>query len=326
MLSYLLYPLKTPLSSYYQALPNSLQKFFRYAIILIMNADFSLHNCTICPVSCKADRIKTTGKCGVNGIRIAKYYLHPFEEPCISHKNGSGTIFFSGCNLRCPFCQNYEVSRATRGKAIDEYALKDIFQELEDKGADNISLVTPTHIVPYLIKAFNLYKPKIPVVYNTGGYEKVETLRLIDEFIDIYLPDIKFYSPALSKRYLGREDYFDYAEKAVEFMSKKPLTLTDDGKMLSGLIVRHLVMPLCSSDSKKIVEWYAEHIGDKGYLSLMRQYTPFGKIENYPELSRKITSREYNAVVERALELGVDKLFTQEKSSAETEYIPDWDF
>ena len=151
-----------------------------------MNADFSLHNCTICPVSCKADRIKTTGKCGVNGIRIAKYYLHPFEEPCISHKNGSGTIFFSGCNLRCPFCQNYEVSRATRGKAIDEYALKDIFQELEDKGADNISLVTPTHIVPYLIKAFNLYKPKIPVVYNTGGYEKVETLRLFDDYIDIY--------------------------------------------------------------------------------------------------------------------------------------------
>ena len=128
-----------------------------------MSVDFSLHNCKICPISCGTDRQKSVGRCGINGISIAKYYLHPFEEPCISHKNGSGTIFFSGCNLRCPFCQNYEVSRAKRGKAIDEYALKDIFQQLEEQGADNISLVTPTHITPYLYKALSLYKPKIPL-------------------------------------------------------------------------------------------------------------------------------------------------------------------
>lgn len=291
-----------------------------------MSVDFSLQNCKICPLSCGANRENGVGRCGVNGISIAKYYLHPFEEPCISHTNGSGTIFFSGCNLRCPFCQNYEVSRAKRGTAIDEYALKDIFQELEEKGADNISLVTPTHIVPYLIKAFALYKPKIPVVYNTSGYDKVETLEKIDEYIDIYLPDLKFYSPALSLRYLGREDYFDYASKAVEFMAKKPLAFDNDNKMLSGLIVRHLIMPLCSNDSKKIVKWFAEQVGSNGYLSLMRQYTPFGDIEKYPELSRKITAREYNAVVDTALGLGIEKLFIQEKSSAETEYIPVWDF
>ena len=291
-----------------------------------MSVDFSLHNCKICPISCGADRQNSIGRCGVNGISIAKYYLHPFEEPCISHKNGSGTIFFSGCNLRCPFCQNYEVSRAKRGKAIDEYALKDIFQELEEKGADNISLVTPTHITPYLYKALSLYKPKIPVVYNTSGYEKVETLEKIDEFIDIYLPDMKFYSPELSLRYLGREDYFNYAEKAVAFMSNKPLVFDENGKMLSGLIVRHLVMPLCANDSKRIVKWFSQNVGEKGYLSLMRQYTPFGEIKNYPELARKITSREYTSVVETALDLGIEKLFIQEKSSAETSYIPTWDF
>ena len=291
-----------------------------------MSVDFSLQNCTICPVSCGANREKGVGRCGVNGMYIAKYYLHPFEEPCLSHENGSGTIFFTGCNLRCPFCQNFEVSRAQRGKKIDEYALKDIFQELEDMGADNISLVTPTHIVPYLIKAFTLYKPKIPVVYNTSGYEKVETLKAIDDYIDIYLPDMKFYSPELSLRYLGREDYFDYAEKAVEFMANKPLAFDEKGKMLSGLIVRHLIMPLCTSDSKKIVKWFSQTVGENGYLSLMRQYTPFGEIKNYPELARKITAREYNSVVETALDLGIEKLFTQEKSSAEKEYIPVWDY
>ena len=154
--------------------------------------DESIKNCKLCPVECGADRTQTAGACGVKGLKIAKYYLHPFEEPCISHKNGSGTIFFSGCNLRCAFCQNYEVSRAMRGKEITPTQLADIFKELEDTGAENISLVTPAHIVPYLQKAFALYRPKIPVVYNTGSYEKVETLKRIDEFVDIYLPDMKF--------------------------------------------------------------------------------------------------------------------------------------
>ena len=286
----------------------------------------NLKNCKLCPVECGVNREERAGACGVSGLKIAKYYLHPFEEPCISFKNGSGTIFFSGCNLRCAFCQNYEVSRAERGKEITPYQLADIFRELEDKGAENISLVTPSHIVPYLQKAFTLYRPKIPVVYNTGSYEKVETLKRIDEYVDIYLPDMKFYSPTLSKRYLGKEDYFDVASEAIAFMANKPLRMTDTGKMLSGVIVRHLIMPLCTSDSKSLLRWFARELSKEVYLSLMSQYTPFGKIENYPELSRTITAREYDAVVQTAFDLGIERLFLQERNSAKTAYIPQWDF
>ena len=288
---------------------------------------FSTDNCMLCPVECGADRTKKAGACGVRGLRIAKYYLHPFEEPCISFQNGSGTIFFCGCNLRCAFCQNYEVSRAKRGKEITPRELTDIFKELEDMGAENISLVTPSHLTPYLVEAFELYRPKLPVVYNTGSYEKVEALQRLDPYVDIYLPDMKFYSPALSKRYLGKENYFDVASEAISFMANaKPLKMTDEGKMLSGCIVRHLVMPLCTADSKALLKWFARELPENTYLSLMSQYTPFGNIDGYPELSRKITAREYSAVVDTALELGIDKLFAQERASGSTEYIPKWDF
>ena len=281
----------------------------------------------LCPVECGADRTKKAGACGVRGLRIAKYYLHPFEEPCISFQNGSGTIFFCGCNLRCAFCQNYEVSRAKRGKEITPRELTDIFKELEDMGAENISLVTPSHLTPYLVEAFELYRPKLPVVYNTGSYEKVEALQRLDPYVDIYLPDMKFYSPALSKRYLGKENYFDVASEAISFMANaKPLQMTDEGKMLSGCIVRHLVMPLCTADSKALLKWFARELPENTYLSLMSQYTPFGNIDGFPELSRKITAREYSAVVDTALELGIDKLFAQERASGSTEYIPKWDF
>ncbi len=286
-----------------------------------------MNKCTLCPVECGADRTAGVGACGVEGLRIAKYYLHPFEEPCISFKKGSGTIFFCGCNLRCVFCQNYEVSRAQRGKKITPLELSEIFKELEERGADNISLVTPSHLTPYLVEAFSIYKPKIPVVYNTGSYEKVESLRLIDPFVDIYLPDMKLYSPALSKRYLGKENYFDVASEAIEFMaSAKPLQLTEEGKMLSGCIVRHLVMPLCSGDSKSIIKWFAHTLPKETYLSLMSQYTPFGKIEGMKELSRPITAREYDTAVQTAIDEGVERLFLQERSSGKTSYIPQWDF
>ena len=283
-------------------------------------------NCTLCPVECGANRLTGAGACGASGLKIAKYYLHPFEEPCISHENGSGTIFFCGCNLRCAFCQNYEVSRAERGKAITPNELADIFKELEDMGAENISLVTPTHFNAHLVRAFEIYKPKIPVVYNTGSYEKIESLRRIDPYIDIYLPDMKFYSSALSKRYLGKEDYFDIASEAISLMAKKPLQMTDEGKMLSGVIVRHLVMPLCVSDTKSILKWFAHEMPQSAYLSLMSQYTPFGKIENFPELSRKITAREYETAVQTAFDLGIKNLFLQDRSSGEKAYIPKWDF
>ena len=287
-----------------------------------------MEKCTLCPVECGANRLKSVGACGVDGLRVAKFYLHPFEEPCISFGKGSGTIFFSGCNLRCAFCQNYEVSRAKRGKAITPSELADIFKQLEDMGADNVSLVTPSHLTPYLVRAFEIYRPKIPVVYNTGSYEKVETLQRIDPYIDIYLPDMKFVSPALSKRYLGKEDYFDIASEAVTFMANsKPLQMTKEGKMLSGCIVRHLVMPLCTSDSKAVLKWFNAYLPPSTYLSLMSQYTPFGDIEGMKELSRPITAREYNTVVETALELGLEpRLFAQERKSSGETYIPSWDF
>lgn len=306
-----------------------LQNVFIRAIICAMREELRnlMENCKICPVECGANRLEGVGACGVSGLRIAKYYPHPFEEPCISFKKGSGTIFFSGCNLRCAFCQNYEVSRAERGKEITPAQLADIFKELEDMGAENVSLVTPSHFNAYLVAAFEIYRPKIPVVYNTGSYEKIDALKRIDPFIDIYLPDVKFYSSALSKRYLGKEDYFDVASEAVAFMANsKPLKMTDEGKMLSGCIVRHLVMPLCTGDSKSVLKWFKRELPDTTYLSLMSQYTPFGKIDGMPELSRKITAREYDAVVQTALDLGIERLFLQERESGNTKYIPKWDF
>lgn len=285
-----------------------------------------LQHCKLCPVECGANRVNGAGACGVSALRIAKYYLHPFEEPCISFKKGSGTIFFSGCNLRCAFCQNYEVSRAKRGKEITERELADIFKELEDMDAENISLVTPSHLIAYLVRAFEIYKPKIPVVYNTSGYDKINVLKYVDPYVDIYLPDVKFYSAALSKRYLGKEDYFDIASEAVSFMAKKPLKMTESGKMLSGCVVRHLVMPLCASDSKSVLKWFARELPKDTYLSLMSQYTPFGKIDGLPELSRRVTAREYDSVVETAFTLGIDKLFIQERDRDGKQYIPKWDF
>ena len=292
-----------------------------------MNEEMLLQNCTLCPIECGVNRLTGVGACGVSGLHIAKYYLHPFEEPCISFQKGSGTIFFTGCNLRCTFCQNYEVSRAKRGKALTPRELTDVFKELEDMGAENISLVTPSHLTAYLVRAFEIYKPKIPVVYNTGSYEKIDTLRLIDPYIDIYLPDMKFYASALSKRYLGKEDYFDVASEAVHFMANaKPLVMTDEGKMLSGCIVRHLVMPLCAGDSKSIIKWFASELPSSTYLSLMSQYTPFGDVEGFPELSRPITAREYNTALQTAFDLGITNLFSQERDSSGKGYIPKWDF
>lgn len=288
----------------------------------------NLENCKLCPMECGVNRLESPGACGAKGLRIAKYYLHPFEEPCISFRNGSGTIFFTGCNLRCVFCQNYEVSRAQRGKEITPHQLADIFKELEDKGAENVSLVTPSHVIPYLVRAFEIYRPKIPVVYNTSSYEKIDALKRIDPYVDIYLPDIKFYSSALSKRYLGKENYFDVASSAILFMANsKPWKTDEEGKLLSGCIVRHLVMPLCTSDSKSLLKWFHRELPPATRLSLMSQYTPFGKIEGFKELQRPITAREYSAVVDQAFALGLeDRLFFQERASSGEKYIPEWDF
>lgn len=281
--------------------------------------------CLLCPVGCGAERERTAGRCGVKGLTVAKYYLHPFEEPPISYKNGSGTVFFGGCSLRCVFCQNYEVSRAKRGKTITPKELAEIFRELETKGAENINLVTPDHVSHLITEALSVYKPKIPVVYNSSGYAKLSALEEIAPFVDIWLPDLKFFSPALSKRYTGRVDYFEYASEAVKFMAEKPLVWEGE-KLLSGVIVRHLVLPACTSDSLKILDFLKENLPENIPLSLMRQYTPMGEIEGFPELNRKLTAREYDRVLSYALALGFQTLYTQEKASAETEFIPKWDF
>lgn len=249
-----------------------------------------------------------------------------FEEPMISGKNGSGTIFFCGCSLKCVFCQNYELSRSLRGKTITTKELANIFKQLEDLGAHNINLVNPTHYSNKIIEALKIYKPNIPIVYNTHGYENLEILKEINDYIDIYLPDMKFFSPILSKRYTGKEDYFQVASKAIDFMANsKPYVLGDDGLLKSGVIVRHLVLPQGVSDSKKILDWFVS-IKDKAYINVMSQYTPFGKIDNFPELKRKITTREYENVLDYAMSLGIENMFYQDKQSASTDYIPQWDF
>ena len=279
---------------------------------------------TLCPVECGADRTKQAGFCGVKGITVAKYYLHPYEEPPISHKNGSGTVFFGGCSLKCVFCQNYELSRAQRGREMTPQELAAVFRALEEAGADNINLVTPDHVSDAIAEALALYKPSVPVVYNSGGYCKTDALERIAPYIDVWLPDVKFYSPALSERYTGRGDYFAYAEKALLFMAKKPLRFSEDGKMLSGLLVRHLVMPSCTSDSLRILDRLKALLPAGTPLSLMRQYTPMGH-SPYPELCRTLTAREYKRVVGYALALGFDPLYTQDKESVGKAYIPAWD-
>ncbi|HIR67404.1 MAG TPA: radical SAM protein [Candidatus Coproplasma avicola] len=282
-------------------------------------------NCTQCPVSCGADRTLSKGYCGVSGVKLAKYYLHPFEEPPISFKNGSGCVFFCGCSLKCVFCQNYEVSRAVRGKDFTVKQLAEVFKRLEDMGADNINLVNPTHYVAHIAEAMSIYKPSVPVVYNTHGYEKVPTLEIADTFTDIYLPDLKFIDKTLSKRYTGREDYAEYALPAIKFMAKKPLDMRGDGKMLSGCIVRHLILPLAAYDSVEIVK-FVSTLPEGVYFSLMSQYTPFGDIKDFKELQRPITRREYNKVLAAVEEYGLKNVFLQDESSSGKDYIPNWDF
>ena len=282
--------------------------------------------CNLCPAGCGVDRsLGKLGRCGASGLKIAKYYLHPFEEPPISFSKGSGCIFFCGCSLRCVFCQNYELSHNKRGKDITVAELADIFRELEERGADNINLVTPTHYVDKIAEAFAIYRPKIPVVYNTHSYENLETLKIADSFTAIYLPDLKFIDPLLSKRYTGREDYAKFALPAIGFMAKKPLKLDESGKMLSGCIVRHLIMPLAVYDSMKIIEFVSK-LGEGVYFSLMSQFTPMGEAENFPELRRPITKREYAAALEAVRAYGLKNVFLQDRTSSDRAFVPDWDY
>ena len=284
-------------------------------------------NCRLCPRECGADRSRHPGLCGATDrVKIARAALHFFEEPPISGTRGSGTVFFCGCALRCCFCQNFEVSRGRVGREISVRELAGIFRRLEEEGAHNINLVSPTPYVPQILEALAVCRPKIPVVYNTHGYESLETLELLRGKVDIFLPDLKYRDPFLSERYSGAADYFERASAAIlKMCGMAPRRFDEDGMMQSGVIVRHLMLPMAVYDTLAVLDWLKEHLPPDVPVSLMGQYTPFGELSAFPELTRKLTRREYARGKARMEALGL-KGFCQELSSADKTFIPDWDF
>lgn len=289
-----------------------------------------LKSCTLCPRNCGIDRRIKVGYCGAGiNIKAAKAFLHRWEEPCISGTKGSGTIFFSYCNMGCIFCQNYNISHEGAGKEISIQRLCDIFLELQYQGAHNINLVTPTHYIPQIKEALIMAKDiglKIPIVYNSGGYEKVESLKLLDGLIDIYLPDIKYFSSKISSKYSKAPDYFDYASKAVLEMYRQVGNPIFDENMIMkrGIMIRHLMLPGCLFDSKKIIDWVIDNLPKEVYLNIMCQYTPLGKASDYPELNKKLNKKHYDSLIEYALSKGLENGFFQDFDSADEEYVPDF--
>lgn len=288
-------------------------------------------HCTLCPRNCGADRTKARGFCGESHeLRAARASLHLWEEPPISGDVGSGTVFFSGCTLRCIFCQNANIAEGHHGKEITAERLAEIFLELQEKSAANINLVTPTHFLPHIKKALILAKEKgliLPIVYNCGGYEKAETLALLDGLVDIYLPDYKYRSPALAKALSAAMDYPDVAENALREMLRQvgSPVFDENGMMKKGVIVRHLVLPGHTDDSMDVLRFLHENFGDDIYISIMSQYTPMKKFEDHPALSRKLTTYEYQKVVRFAQKIGITRGFLQSGETAKQSFIPAFD-
>ena len=277
---------------------------------------------------CMADREITTGYCGVkNTLRVARAALHFWEEPCISGEEGSGAVFFTGCNLRCVFCQNFQIARAEQGKEITVERLSEIFLELQAQKANNINLVTATHYVPQVVEALKKAKEQglhIPVVYNCGGYETVDTLKRLEGLVDIYLPDFKYVDTERAKRYSHAENYPEVAKAAlVEMVRQQPEAEFDERDIMKkGVIVRHLMLPGGIKDSKAVVKYLYETYGDQIYISLMNQYTPLPHVAGYSEINRKVKKFEYDRLVDYAISLGVENGFIQEGETAEESFIP----
>ena len=311
-----------------------------------MRTEFS--SCGLCPRACGADRnAGLRGRCHETAtVRIARASLHQWEEPCLSGDRGSGTVFFTGCPLGCVFCQNYNIADGTNGTELTESELADVFLKLEDLGAHNINLVTPTHFVPAIVPALERAKElglRLPVVYNTGTYETVETLQMLDGLVDIWLPDFKYVSPDLAARYSFAPDYFDVASAALEEMVRQTRTAQRhdtwvpdlcafdlNGMMTRGVIVRHLILPGCTEDSKAVLKYLYDTYGDDIYLSIMNQYTPLPRIATlaggkYKELDRRVTDAEYDDVVDYAVDLGITNAFVQEGEAASESFIPDFE-
>lgn len=284
--------------------------------------------CNICPRKCGVNRTKTKGFCGADdNVKISKVMLHHFEEPCISGLEngvGSGAIFFAGCNLKCVFCQNYEISYFGKGKIYSIAKLVETIKNLERMGAYNINLVTPTHFTEQILKALKIYKPKIPVVWNSGGYESVETIKKLEGFVDIYLVDLKYASNELAKRYSKADNYVQNNQAVIkEMVRQQSKNIYENGLMKKGVIIRHLVLPTHSSDSLKCLDFVANEIGKSACVSLMSQYEPVFNAKDYPEINRKITPIEYKRVVNHALKLNLMNCYTQDLSSADCKkYTP----
>jgi putative pyruvate formate lyase activating enzyme len=257
---------------------------------------------------------------------VARAALHRWEEPCISGINGSGTVFFSGCSLRCVFCQNEQISRNPFGKQVNKAGFIDIMKRLEEMGAHNINLVNPTHFIPFIAEALSEYKPSVPVVFNTGGYDRAESIKTLDGLVDVYLPDLKYVSGVLSKKYSGAENYFEFASKAIPEMYSQvgDCIFDDDGIIQKGLIIRHLVLPGNVSDSFRVIDFVADNFPKSVCMSIMSQYTPMGKYEKMPELNRRLTTFEYEKVLDHFRERGLENAYIQQINSAKKQYIPDF--
>lgn len=297
--------------------------------------DYSNNPCNLCPRNCMAKREEgEKGYClSDNKIKVARAALHMWEEPCISGRQGSGTVFFSGCNLRCIYCQNYEIAAAGRGKEITIERLSEIFLSLQEKGAANINLVTPDHYVPEIVQAVLAARDKgllLPVVYNGSGYEKKEVIERLRGIVDIYLTDFKYMEEEPAEKYSAAPDYPKVAKEALRAMVEttgEPL-FDEKGMMQKGVIVRHLLLPGHKRNAKKVIRYVYETYGDSVYLSLMNQYTPFERVkdrEDCRELGRRVTKREYENVVDFAVSLGIKNAFVQEGETAKESFVPEFD-
>ncbi|MBE7076576.1 MAG: radical SAM protein [Clostridiales bacterium] len=286
--------------------------------------------CTMCPRKCNVDRNVSVGFCGEKDkIRINKIMLHKFEEPIISGKDedkGSGAIFFVGCNLKCVFCQNGKISRNGVGIEFSSEELAEKFKELEKMGALNINLVTPTHFYKQIIEAFKIYQPKIPVVWNSSGYETKEMVEEIAQFVDIFLVDLKYMDNEIALKYSKAKDYVEVVAETIKSMRKlKPNDIIENGLMKKGVIIRHLILPTHTADSIKVLDFIHDNLGENTIVSIMSQYTPFGDLFEHPEINRKITPLEYKRVVNHALKLNMMNCFTQDLKSANKMFTPDFD-
>lgn len=284
--------------------------------------------CNICPRQCGVDREKSTGFCGMpDSFVVARAALHFWEEPFLSGKEGSGAVFFSGCNLRCVYCQNHNISTDRFGKEISDKRLMEIFDSLIEQGANNINLVTPTHYAHRLEKVLREYKSPVPVIYNCGGYEKKETIERLEGLIDIYLPDLKYIDSDKAKQYSSAPDYFDYASQAVCEMLRQTGSAVFDsrGMMKKGTVIRHLVLPKNTNRSIRIIDWLRENIPADTYISMMSQFTPIIHSDEFSELNRKLTKREYDKVVDYLLDSGFGNVLIQTGEAAKESFIPDFD-